>query len=172
MGEVTVDLVDHRPSPFNGPVEIGLRSLILLTEGFPEAYSLQRLVISDYLLVHSDDVVGGPPGLHPQTPHRGSELLVRRAALEPGLLLYGSRGLIERQFQGDGLFFAATERAGAFLDALESDYIAGVKDRAAWVVRSFGRLSDDELGAMVSDALGAWGAEFSMESVLWAEDPQ
>ena len=36
--------------PFNGPIEIGLRALTLLSEAFPFAYSLQRLVVSDYPL--------------------------------------------------------------------------------------------------------------------------
>ena len=51
--------------PFNGPIEIGLRALVVLTEAFPAAYSLQRLVISDYLVVHSDDA-DGPQGCTPK----------------------------------------------------------------------------------------------------------
>lgn len=52
----------HFVSPFNGPVEIGLRALCVLTTAFPAAYALQRLVIFDYFLVHSDDIEGGPRG--------------------------------------------------------------------------------------------------------------
>src|SRR6478672_1772276 len=110
--------------PFNGPIEIGLRALTLLSEAFPAPYSLQRLVVSDYLLVHSDDLPDGPPGLHPKTPHRGGELLVRRAVLEQGLMLYQSRGLLERHYTEKGVMFAATERTAGFLDALSSDYAA------------------------------------------------
>lgn len=90
------DEASARPlQPFNGAVEIGLRALSLLNEAFPATYSLQRLVVFDYLVVHSDDLPNGPAGLHPKTPHRGGELLVRRAVLEEGLLLYQSRGLVE-----------------------------------------------------------------------------
>lgn len=45
----------------------------------------------------------------------GGELLVRRAVLEQGLLLYQSRGLVERRYTEGGLMFAATERTAAFL---------------------------------------------------------
>ena len=31
-------------------------------------------------------------------------------------------------------------------------------------------LDDAELDAMVRDRIGTWGAEFSMESVLWTEE--
>ncbi len=156
--------------PFNGPVEIGLRSLTVLNDAYPSKYSLQRLVIFDYLVIHSDDVPGGPTGLHPQTPHRSGELLVRRSALQEGLLLYQSRGLIERRFENTGVFFAATERTAGFLDALETAYVIGLRERATWLVSNFGQLPDTELEQMVREHFGDWGAEFAMESVLWAEE--
>lgn len=158
--------------PFNGPIEIGLRALTLLSEAFPSAYSLQRMVVSDYLLVHSDDLPGGPPGLHPKTPHRGGELLVRRAVLEQGLMLYESRGLVERHYAREGVLFAATERTATFLDALSTDYAAKLRERAAWMVSLFGETSDQELLKVANSQVGEWGAEFAMESVLKVEDAE
>jgi hypothetical protein len=108
----------HFVSPFNGPVEIGLRALCVLTTAFPAAYALQRLVVFDYFLVHSDDIEGGPEGLHPRTPHRGGEILVRRGVIQDGLTLYESRGLIERVYKNGGIFFAATDKFADFLDTL------------------------------------------------------
>lgn len=156
-------------APFNGPVEIGLRALALLTAGFPAASSLQRLIVYDYLAVHSDDVPGGPFGLHPKTPHRGAELLVRRAVLEQGLLLYQSRGLIERQYIETGVMLAATERSASFLDALNSPYLTLLRERATWVMSAFGDLNDPALARIASEHIGEWGAEFEMESVLRLE---
>jgi hypothetical protein len=156
--------------PFNGAVEIGLRSLCVLTAAYPSSFSLQRLVVFDYFLVHSDDLPGGPAGLHPQTPHRGGEILVRRGVLQEGLFLYQSRGLIERQYHENGVFFAATDTSAGFLDALGTDYVAGLRDRADWVVESFGRFDDAKIETIVRERVGDWGAEFTMQSVLWAED--
>jgi hypothetical protein len=157
-------------APFNGPVEIGLRALAILTDAFPAAFSLQRLVVFDYLVVHSDDVPGGPVGLHPKTPHRGGELLVRRRVLQHGLLLYQSRGLIEQRYDKAGMFYSATERSAAFLDSLQTEYVFGLRERASWLIDSFGQLPDEELEHLVHENLGAWGAEFAMESVLWTEE--
>jgi len=156
--------------PFNGPIEIGLRALNLLREAFPSACSLQRMVVLDYLLVHSDDLPGGPPGLHPKTPHRGGELLVRRAVLERGLILYQSRGLLERNFTESGVMFSATERAAAFLDTLSSEYSTDLEERAAWLVSFFKSTSDEDLLRLANSEAGEWGAEFEMESLLRAED--
>lgn len=168
MDKVIADEGRRFVAPFNGAVEIGLRALAILNDAFPEAYSLQRLVVFDYLVVHSDDMPDGPIGLHPQTPHRGGELLVRRNVLQEGLLLYQSRGLIERRFEKAGVFYAATERSASFLDALNTDYVTGLRERAAWLAKSFSKLSDEELEQTVRVHLGEWGAEFVMESVLWA----
>lgn len=170
MGQVTMETQIHFVSPFNGPVEIGLRALCVLTTAFPIAYALQRLVVFDYFLVHSDDIEGGPEGLHPQTPHRGGEILVRRGVLQDGLTLYESRGLIERVYKDGGIYFGATDKSADFLDTLSTEYLKGLRERADWVVDRFGPLDDAELDAMVRDSIGTWGAEFSMESVLWTED--
>lgn len=167
---MTTERPTHFLSPFNGPVEIGLRALCVLTTAFPDAYALQRLVVFDYFLVHSDDIEGGPEGLHPRTPHRGGEILVRRGVIQDGLTLYESRGLIERVYKDGGIFFAATERSADFLDTLSSEYLVGLRDRAEWVVESFGSLDDAELDSLVRKRIGTWGAEFSMESVLWTEE--
>ena len=167
---MTTEMPTHFVSPFNGPVEIGLRALCVLTTAFPAAYALQRLVVFDYFLVHSDDIEGGPAGLHPRTPHRGGEILVRRGVIQDGLSLYESRGLIERVYKDGGIFFAATDKSADFLDTLSTEYLAGLRDRAEWVVDSFGALDDAELDAMVRDHIGTWGTEFAMESVLWTEE--
>ena len=167
---MTTETPIHVVSPFNGPVEIGLRALCVLTTAFPAAYALQRLVVFDYFLVHSDDIEGGPEGLHPQTPHRGGEILVRRGVIQDGLTLYESRWLIKRVYRNGGIFFAATDKSADFLDTLCTEYLAGLRDRADWVVDSFGALDDTELDSMVRERIGTWGAEFSLESVLWTEE--
>ena len=156
--------------PFNGPVELGLRAVCVLTAAYPVLYSLQHLVVFDYLVVHSDDMPGGPVGLHPQTPLRGGEILVRRGVLQQGLALYESRGLIERAYQNGGIFFGATDTSAGFVDSLSTEYVAGLRACADWLINSYGMLGEAELDAMVRERIGTWGAEFTMESVLREEE--
>ena len=157
---------------FNGAIEMGLRAAVILCDAHPIGYGLQRLVVLDYLLVHSDDLPDGPAGLHPQTPHRGGELLVRRDALERGLNLLESRGLVERRFDPDGVVFAATESTAIFVDALSSDHSVILKERARWLVATLGSRSERELTELATASIGVWGAEFVMESVLHEENPE
>lgn len=168
MAPVT-DASPHQASAtFNSAVEVGLRALCVLTAGYPSRHSLQRLTIYDYLVVHSDDIPGGPMSLHPRTPHRGGELLARRGVLQDGLALYASRDLIERRYDGDGVFFAASDLASGFLDALTADYVRDLRDRADWVANTYHDVGDAELVSLVDEGLGRWGAEFTMQSVLRA----
>jgi len=156
-------------TPFNNSVEAGLRSLSVLVAAHPDSYELQRLLIFDYFIVHSADIVGGPVSLHPATPHRSGEILVRRRLVEQGLLLYMSRGLIERRMEPEGFLFAATEGAAPFLDSLTAPYCDELRARADWVVRSFGQFDAKTLDAIASENLGRWGAEFEFDSVLSEE---
>jgi hypothetical protein len=169
VDKVTPQLVASQLMPFNSPIEIGLRTLVILTESFPSAYPLQKLVYFDYMIVHSDDLPDGPAGLHPKTPHRGEELLVRRIVVQEGLTLYQSRGLIDRRFEKDGVFYGATERSAMFLDALTSSYTIGLRERAEWLVNTYGSQPQEQLEQLIRRNIGQWGAEFEQESVLWDE---
>ena len=97
--------------------------------------------------------------------------MVRRESLQRGLLLYESRGLIERRYEPDGIVFAATEASAAFIDVLESRYVSGLRSRTGWLISRFHKLADKELHDFVKKQLGNWGAEFEFESVLWEDVP-
>jgi hypothetical protein len=151
---------------FNSPVESGLRSLTLLTEAFPTFYDLQRIIFLDYLIVHSEDAPGGPSSIHPGTPYRSGEVLVRRGLIEQGLEFLVSRGLVEKQYDANGITYGASEYAAPLLECLQAPYSALLKERAAWVVQSFGNSSDDELKRFFRSNLDRWGSEFEYESLF------
>lgn len=146
-------------SPFNSPLETGLRSVAILAEACPDEFDLQRLLYFDYLVVHSSDA-GGPASLHPNMPLRNGELLVRRSVIERGLLLYISRSLIERHARAGGIFYAASETAGPFLECLHSAYSCELRLRATWAIDAFGALDDDELKSYFDARFERWTREF------------
>lgn len=146
---------------FNSPVELGLRSLCILVELDPHHHDLQRLVLLDYLLVHSADVDGGPESLHPAVPQRAAEVLVRRAVLEPGLALYARRGLVSVTMDANGFSYGANDRGGSFLDTLRSKYVEGLRSRASWIAASFGELETSEISRYVNTELDRWGGQFA-----------
>jgi ABC-3C biological conflict system middle component/UvrB-like protein len=121
------------PDPMLLPFEVDYRWLTQVYVSVqPTSGTGKRLVVFDYFLVHSDDIEGGPEGLHSQTPHRGGEILVRRGVLQEGLTLHESRGLVERVYKDGGIFFAATDKSADFLDTLSTEYLRGLRERADW----------------------------------------
>lgn len=149
----------RRVSPFNGSVECGLRSLVLLDAAAPGGCDLARLVVYDYLLVHSADAPGGPDSLHPATPHRSGELLVRRELIRAGLRLMGSRELLTVEYDSGGVIYSATELTRPFLDHLQSEYAGQLRARATWVVAAFAAYTDEQIGAFAMSHLNDWGGE-------------
>ena len=149
------------PQLFNSAIELGLRALCILVETHPKSFDLQRLVIFDYLLVHSADVDGGPSSLHPATPQRGTEVLVRRAILEPGLALYSQRGLICTTTEPSGFAYTASDRGAAFLDTLRADYVVMLRERSRWVSVTFGELPTGDIQRYVNTELDRWGGQFA-----------
>lgn len=150
---------DGQPTTFNGPLEVGMRVVALLGAAFPQTYDLQRLVAFDFLLVHTGDL-GGPESLHPPTPHRSAELLVRRKLVEEALLLMMTRDLVHRRVVPAGIEYSAGENAATFLAALSASYFVELRSRASWLIKKFGHLSDQEFRAVVRRFFDDWVEEF------------
>jgi hypothetical protein len=156
---------------FNSPLECGLRALTLLSASYPDPCDLQRLVFYDYLLVHSSDVPGGPPSIHPPTPLRSGEALVRRRWIESGLMLMASRELLTQTFSDSGIRYEASAITNAFLSYLEEPYSRQLRERATWVLMQFRSYSDAELVELFKKNLDRWSGEFIFEGIPEEEQP-
>lgn len=150
-------------------MESGLRSLTLLVAGYPFQHDLERLVIYDYLLVHSGDIENGPQSIHPNTPHRSGEILIKRPVIKSGLNNMIAKGLIAADYSEAGITYAATEMASPFLDSLQANYTREIVDIADWVVKVFSSYNIDDLKALVNGNLNIWGGEFVNESIVRGE---
>lgn len=150
---------ERRPTPFNSPLEAGVRSLAILHAAFPAAFDLQRLVEMDYLVVHSGDV-GGPDSLHAPLPLRAGELLVRRGLIEKGLILMMSRGLVRRLPVQEGFSYIAGEAAAPFIASLSDQYSVNLKQRALWVVQRFADMPTDEVRRFTNQFFSRWSSQF------------
>lgn len=151
---------------FNSPLEAGLRCLVILNSGYPGSYDLGRLIFYDYILVHSADIDGGPESLHPATPHRSGEILIRRPILEAGLKLMISRGLVKVSYRDDGIFYSASENSSPFLDCLSSKYVSELVKRSQWLIDMFDTYDLNDIQVIVNNNIANWGGEFISESLV------
>lgn len=151
---------------FNTPLECGFRLLFALDACRPNSADLQRLISYDYLLVHSGDIAGGPPSLHPPVPFRGSEWVVKRDLVRAGLGLVFARDLVAKVLTPNGILFAGSELTSSFVALLKTNYAASLRIRAQWLSEEFGTATDQELQGFMTEKVGQWGAEFDRISAL------
>ena len=148
-------------SPFNSPLETGIRSLAVLVAAYPEAFDLERLVEMDYLVVHSGDA-DGPDSLHAPLPMRAGELLVRRGLIEKGLLLMMSRSLVQRIPAKKGFNYLAGEGASPFLVSLTASYSRRLKERASWAAERFADVPTADVRRITHRLFEDWSSQFQV----------
>ncbi len=144
---------------FNGTLETGIRSLVVLNAVHPMMFDLSRLTWFDHLVVHTGDI-GGPDSLHPDLPHRGGELLVRRATIEQGLILLRRLHLVDIVINEGGILYQASDEAYPFIELMRSDYAQALKEKAAWLAENVCSMNAAGIEKLVSEKIGRWKVEF------------
>lgn len=151
---------------FNTPIEIGLRALIILNELSQESIDLNRLVIYDYLVTHSSDFNKEVNSLHPPSPHRSGELIIKRKVMQEGINLMYSRDLIDIEYTKDGIYYKANQLSSYFINYLDSAYALNLMKCSRVVIQKFNQYSDKELNSFVKINIPKWGSEFTKESLV------
>lgn len=147
--------------PLNSPLEVGIRILMILVEGFPAQFDMNRLVLLDYGLLHSADL-SGPESLEPPIPVRVGGLGVKRQRIDAGLQVLIRAGLAEIRTEASGIEFCATEDAESFLKLLKSEYAHALHERALWVVERLGNLDIEGLREYMRKISAHWSEEFEV----------
>ncbi len=110
----------------NGPIELGIRSSLILTT-LAKDLSLDDLVLLDYALLYSRDF-GGPENLHPALPNHIAEIGHRREFLPDALQLFARRALISIKLKPTGHYYSSNNETLHLISCLKSQYY-----RKAWV---------------------------------------
>lgn len=160
----------NRTYVFNNPIETGLRSLVILDSAYPKSLDLQKLIYFDYMTVHTGDLPSAPESIHPSTPNRSGELLVRRKLIEDGINYFVRKNFIDKIFNQNGIEYKLNDQATMFLEMLDEKYILNLQDRAKWVVNIYQDWSSSELEEYIKENLDKWGGEFmycSLEDISY-----
>ena len=152
-------------TPFDGPLETGLRALVVLEAMHPRACDLTQMTWYDHLVVHTADIAGrdgeqGPKSLHPAQPGREDAMTVSRKVVEESLHLMHRMHLVDVLYGEDGIRYMASDDAPSFLDALQAPYMLRLKDRARWLAERFVGMSIPEIAAVVDRHVGRWAVQF------------
>jgi hypothetical protein len=152
----------RHPELFNGALETGVRSVVLLNTAYPRAFDLKELTWLDHLVVHTGDI-SGPESLHPNVPQRDGELLVRRSLVEQGLTLMRRLHLVEARYGASGIVYVALDQAAPFVTLIRTAYGRALKERATWLVRYLTERGDKHLHDVITQKIGRWAVEFQSD---------
>lgn len=154
-----MDEVASRTQTFNGPLETGVRAVVVLGVAFPRCFDVQRLTAFDYLLVRTQQL-GGPANLHPATPIQTPATEVRRKVILDAVHLMMTRDLVARRVNETGISYCAGEAAATFVDALRTPYHVAMRERAEWLVRHLADYSNDAFDQLMRGFFDTWVVEF------------
>lgn len=150
---------------FNSALETGIRSVCILVANRSMQYDLQQLLAFDHLVVHSGDVSGAPPSLHPNVLQRNGELLIRRPLVERGLLLMESKQLVEKLITAEGFYYTATDLATVLVESLTNDYVSDLYKRSQWAVERYKDFGDNFFAEVFDTAFDRWTNEFQIAEI-------
>lgn len=153
----------------NSPLELGLRTLIVLTVSFPRELDVDRLVLLDYCLLHSEDL-GGPPSVLPALSTRGGELGIKRSVLEHGIQVMSRAGLIDVVVSTRGLSYRASEAAAPFLRLVHSPLLVRLTQVAEWAISDFGDLPAPDIRERIRMISNQWSEQWTEDSYAIGED--
>lgn len=145
---------------FNTPMEIGLRSLIIISV-CKELLDAERLMYLDYLCLNTSDI-GGPESLHPPIPNRGVQVYSKKQLINRGLNFLLSKELVELVPNKDGFMYKISDAGTAFLGLFHTKYFSELGNRASWVVSNFGYKSNMEIREFIDANIQKWGSEFAL----------
>ncbi|OIJ63426.1 ABC-three component system middle component 2 [Streptomyces mangrovisoli] len=146
-------------NPLNSPLEVGMRTLMLLAAAFPQPLDVGQLVYLDHLMLHSSEV-DGPPSLHPTLPAGPGELAMKRGLIEQGLIVLLRAGLADIEATADGLLYRASEEGPGFVDILAAPYAGALKERASWAI-GIEALPDQSVRAQTQAITQRWAEDFA-----------
>ena len=167
MGEI-MDKSD-KIKVFNSPLEIALRVLLILHLNGKKSLSMERLIIYDYLIIHSGDLPDAPKSLHPSLPNRSSQLLIKRELMQKALLILSSKELISIKYEKSGIQYAQSKLAEPFISYFDSVYFNKLKESTKWVTETFNKKTDKGLDKIINVNIDKWGSEFINESYMREE---
>jgi hypothetical protein len=153
----------------NSPLELGLRTLIVLTVSFPRELSVDRLVLMDYCLLRSEDL-GGPASVLPAVSTRGGELGIKHSVLEHGIQVMLRAGLIDVVVSTEGLNYRASEAAAPFLRLVHSPLLDRLTQVAEWAVSDFGDLPATDIRERIRLISNQWSEQWTEDSNEVGED--
>jgi len=150
---------------FNSPEEVGMRVLFILNV-CGKRMSSQRIMYYDYFALHFNDIDDAYESLHPGNPNHSSEIAVRRVAVNNGLNLMISKGLINIKYSKTGIYYQKNQLTTSFAALFQNGYVDQLKKYIETVDETFSSYSDKQIYKYIDKNIGSWAGEFEKNTYM------
>lgn len=144
---------------YNTPIEIGMRSLIILGVGGDQLMDLEKIMYLDYLCLNTSDI-NGPKSLHAPIPNRGVQVFSKKELIQKGLAIMVTKELIILVVLPEGFFYQITPAGKLFLELFQTNYFLELNERCKWVVSRWGSLNTNQIKLFIDNNIQKWGGDF------------
>ncbi len=133
---------------FNSPFEMMLRVLLLLSQDKKNYYSVDRIVLIDFVSCYAADFQLPYSNLHGTNNYKFGEIASRRQLVQEAIKLLVTKGLIEVKVD-KGYLFCISVSGFEYAKKLESSYATEYKAISKSAIRKFRKESDENIMKLV-----------------------
>ena len=144
---------------YNTNQEIGCRILLIL-QIVKETYSIERIGYYDYFSLHFSDLKKTGESLHPSNPNHSAEIIIKRHTIENAITFLIGKGLIEPQYNSQGIKYQNTNLGNKIVDMFNNEYTKKYQYYVTEVDKIFSKMNEDKIRNYVNKNIGKWIGEF------------
>lgn len=127
---------------FNSAFEMELRILLLLLESKDEKYTVDRIVVLDFITCYSADFSLPYGNLHGENNYKFGEISNRRMLVQEAIKQLVTRGFVQVEID-KGYYFSISELGRDYAKKLKSSYAKEYKMIARAVIKKYRKESDE-----------------------------
>ena len=131
---------------YNTNQEIGCRILLIL-QIVKETYSIERIGYYDYFSLHFSDL-------------KKTEIIIKRHTIENAINFLIGKGLIEPQYNSQGIKYQNTNLGNKIVDMFNNEYTKKYQYYVTEVDKIFSKMNEDKIRNYVNKNIGKWIGEF------------
>lgn len=150
---------------YNTPVEIGVRLLMIIVKSKIEI-DFDKLLILDYLSLHSNVINNRFKSLHPDNPFHGLEIYSKINISKSAINLLISKGLIDVKVTSKGIVYNSNSISEYFLSFFEGDYYKELEESVEKIIDNFNSYSSEELQKYILKNIDKWNGNGRSLSII------
>ena len=129
---------------FNSPFEMMLRVLLLLSQDKKNYYSVERIVLLDFVSCYAADFQLPYSNLHGTNNYKFGEIASRRKLVQEAIKLLVTKGMIDVKIDR-GYLFGISGLGLTYIKKLESSYATEYKSISKAAIKKFRKESDENI---------------------------